>query len=454
MRRLLILLLSLGLGACASRPVTPALAAYDPGYGYRAVNWQAQRGEPSFGLVVAMSGGGTRAAALAYGVLEELRRTPVPGDPQGGRMIDQVKVVTGVSGGSFTALAYALHGERLFDEYESRFLKRDVQHALLARVANPIRWPTLVGGSFTRTELAADYYDQVLFGGATFGDLLKNQAAPFVAVSATEITSGARLTFIQNTFDALCVDLSGVRLSRAAAASSAVPVIFAPVAFDNYAGSCGFDVDRKVEAIAGSDAQRAPNDRAHRRRRELAALTDSATHRYLHVVDGGVADNLALRSVIEGLELALVSRRFREVTGFDRLRRFAVIVVNSLSEPRVDWGQRESPPSVVAQAVKASSISIDRYSFEQSALLKDLVTLHQAMAQDAGGGNAIDFYPIEVSFDAIADDRERRYFMDLPTTLSLSDEQVDKTREVAGRLLRTSPGFRRLLRDMGESHGE
>ena len=35
------------------------------------------------------------------------------------RMIDEVDLITGVSGGSFTALAYGLYGEKLFDIYET-----------------------------------------------------------------------------------------------------------------------------------------------------------------------------------------------------------------------------------------------------------------------------------------------------------------------------------------------
>jgi NTE family protein len=43
------------------------------------------------------------------------------------RLFDQVDVITGVSGGSFTALAYGLYGDRLFDGYQTSFLKRNVQ---------------------------------------------------------------------------------------------------------------------------------------------------------------------------------------------------------------------------------------------------------------------------------------------------------------------------------------
>ena len=52
---------------------------------------------------------------------------------------------------------------------------------------------------------------------------------------------------------------------------------------------------------------------------------------------------------------------------------------------------------------------------------------------------------IDVSFDAIRDPKERTYFMDLPTSFSLPAEAVDRLREIAGRLLRQSPEYEKLL---------
>ena len=52
-------------------------------------------------------------------------------------MLDEVDVITGVSGGSFTALAYGLYGDKLFADYEQRFLKRDVQGEIVARSFSP-----------------------------------------------------------------------------------------------------------------------------------------------------------------------------------------------------------------------------------------------------------------------------------------------------------------------------
>ena len=62
---------------------------------------------------------------------------------------------------------------------------------------------------------------------------------------------------------------------------------------------------------------------------------------------------------------------------------------------------------------------------------------------------AIEVFLIDVAFDAIADPVERRYFTDLPTTFSLSDEQVDRLRDIGGKLLRESREYNRLLCSLG-----
>lgn len=68
-------------------------------------------------------------------MLETLRRIEVATSiGRMARLLDEVDLITGISGGSFTALAYGLYGERLFDEYEKRFLKHDVFVSLSTRL--------------------------------------------------------------------------------------------------------------------------------------------------------------------------------------------------------------------------------------------------------------------------------------------------------------------------------
>lgn len=448
------------LAGCATRPVNEPIERVDPTGGYRLLAAPRPDNDPGTLIILAFSGGGTRAAAFSYGVLEELRRTQlvVGGEPR--RMLDEVDIITGISGGSFTALSYALHGERLFDEYESRFLKRDVQGALTARFLNPVNWPRVVSTGFGRSELAAEYYDEILFEGATFDDLLR-RSAPRVVVTGTDISTGSRFSFTQNDFDLICSDLSKVRLSRAAAASSAVPILLSPVTFNNYGGKCGYRYPAWVQAVIDPEHRARPAGRPLQRYHEMARLQDGADRPYIHLVDGGVSDNLGLRGVLEGMEVLEASRQFRQELGFARFSRLAVIIVNSHSAPDNDWDRSESGPGAISLMLQSTHVPIDRYSYESVELLKDLFARWNMLRELAtlrartSGARASDappdvgLYAIDVSFDAIPDPQERHYFLNLPTSLVLSAEQVDRLREAAGRLLRESTEFEALLKDLG-----
>src|SRR5437899_5827456 len=181
------------LAGCATRPINPPITQADSSTGYRFEVRQAQVKNKDNLVILAFSGGGTRAAAFSYGVLEFLRRTEIVG-PKGntGRLLDEVDVITGVSGGSFTALAYGLYGDKLFAEYEQRFLKRDVQGEIISRTFSPANWGKLSGAAWGRSELAADLYDEILFDNATFGDLARGKG-PLIMASATDISTGTRL---------------------------------------------------------------------------------------------------------------------------------------------------------------------------------------------------------------------------------------------------------------------
>ena len=460
-RALVCLLVAVALAGCASRPINEPIAQVDPQAGYRPYLLipKRQNNDPHTLFVLSFSGGGTRAAAFSYGVLEELRRTEIVVNGQRRRLIDEVDLITGVSGGSFTALAYALYGDRLFSEYEERFLKRDVEGALTSRALNPFYWPKYVGGSAGRSELAAEYYDEILFEGATFRDLLDRQA-PVAIATGTDLSTGSRLAFFQNDFDLLCSDLNKVRLSRAAATSSAVPVALSPVTLNNYGGTCGYQYPAWVASVADPR----PAGRALQRYREMKDFENSKDRPYIHLVDGGVSDNIGVRGVLEALEELAASSAFRQQVGFGGYRRIVLMVVNSRSSPKTDWDRREAPPGLVTQLLQASGVPIDRYSFETVETMKDRAEIQKwrrellvAQARLAGASKAqaeakvpdVTLEVVDVSFDAIKDPTERARFMNLPTSFVLPPQDVDGLRDVAGGLMRQSGDYESVVRGFG-----
>ena len=360
------------LAGCATRPINPPITEASLEKGYTFQTRQKYFKSPDNLVVLAFSGGGTRAAAFSYGVLEFLRRTEaIAKDGTKVRLLDAVSMITGVSGGSFTALAYGLYGDKLFDDYEQRFLKRDVQGELISRALNPVYWGDLSSPEWGRSELAAQLYDEILFNGATFGDLGRG-TGPFIVASATDIASGGRIPFNQNVFNVLCSDLNAVPLSRAAAASSAVPVVLSPVTINNYGGTCNYVIPPWVKDVHDSANPPRPAARAIRELKELEPYHDSAARPYIHLVDGGVSDNVGMRGVLDALEFLEALHDAGLPTPLDHVKRIVVLVVNSLSSPPTTWDESATPPGTVDVMLKAVGVPIDHYSYEAVELLKDI----------------------------------------------------------------------------------
>ena len=454
------------IAGCATRPINARLDHFDPTKGYRS-STRPQINDSDTIMILAFSGGGTRAAAFSYGVLEELRRTEITINGRKTRMLDEVDVITGVSGGSFTALAYALYGEKLFDVYEPAFLKRDVQGELIHRVLSPANWGALWSENFGRSELAAQFYDEILFHGATFADIEK-QSGPFALVTATDISTGSRFGFAQGSFDVICSNLDTVPLSRAAAASSAVPFALSPVTLNNYGGTCGFVEPPWVRAIEDPVSRARPAGRAMQTLKEMRSFEDSEKRPYIHLVDGGVSDNLGVRGIIDAFDQIEFSGGYRRSLRIDKVRRVGIFVVNSLSDPATDWDQHERPPNDLQILIKATGVPIDRYSYDAVELIKDTAARWKNMrAMRAAGAFAnagnpalataaanvpnIDIFAIDVSFDALNDEAERRYLKDLPTSFVLPPEAVDRLRAAAGEAIRASPYYHRLIEDMSRA---
>jgi NTE family protein len=456
----LSVLVALALVGCATRVVDIRTEQVDPDTGYRIelALEQQTRNDPETLLLLAFSGGGTRAAALSYGVLEALRQVPVSVAGHRGPLLHQVDAISGVSGGSFTALGYGLYGERLFEFYEPQFLKRDVQGELFGDLFNPGNWPALVFGGDNRSDLAARYYDRILFHGATYADLQRT-GRPLVIVSATEFASGSRFTFTQGNFDLICADLSRMSLAVAATASSAVPVVFAPVTLRNWGGTCGLKLPQWITDHAALNPANALSLR--QRLADITALQDSAAQPWLHLVDGGVSDNLGLRAFIDLLEAIHVREDVRRQLGLGRVRRVGLIVVNALSSSQQSWARSPVGPGILDAILQATSVPIDRYSMDSILLMQAMIerwklqgeiAALEARLDHSGSPSApIEFFPIVIDFDAISDVAERSFFNALPTTFALPEETVDRLRAVAGSLLRTNGTFQRLLRSFDAS---
>ena len=211
------------LGGCATRPINAPITRIDVDRGYTFQNRQKHfKGQDNL-VILAFSGGGTRAAAFSYGVLEFLQRSEVT-LPNGvkARLIDAVDVITGVSGGSFTALAYGLYGDKLFADYEQRFLKRNVQGEIISRAFSPKSWGPLSSTGWGRSDWRPSCTTRSC---STVRPSAISIAAPAPSSSRRPrtLSTGNRFVFHPERIRRALLGSGQRPLSRAAAASSAVP---------------------------------------------------------------------------------------------------------------------------------------------------------------------------------------------------------------------------------------
>ncbi|WP_374492648.1 patatin-like phospholipase family protein [Brachymonas sp.] len=446
------------LAACASVRYTP-LATIDrvqPEVGYRlrtAVQSQtADRARADDLFVVMMfSGGGSRAAALGYGVLKEMRRQQFVRNGETTDLSAQVDLTFGISGGSMLSAAWALEGPEIFQTFEPHFLKQDIQRNIVHKVFSVTNWSRLSSPEFGRGDLLEEQLDLTLFQHATFGDLASRRKGPFSVISATDMSTGSRLDFIQENFDVLCLNLSKLPVARAVAASSAVPLVFAPVTLNNHGGHCHYTLPEEMQQALFLTS---PGSLEHKTRmeivRSLTGYDESRQRPYIHLLDGGLVDNLGMRGLLDATQLYSSEQIYDQFT-LHRARRIVVISVNAQNRPAsvIDQSAAVPPTREVVQALV--NIPIDRNSQESLRQFRRLIDHWRAGEQARArqkGETPVDLYFISLDLADLPDAAQRRQALNIPTSLYLPPAQINLLEEAGSVLLRQSSEFQRLQKDL------
>ena len=456
----LLLTVCLALAGCAHYVVNNPLPATRTTPAYRFNEAEALQNTNSLFICLVFSGGGTRAAALSYGVLEKLRDPRIVWKGVEKSLLDEVDCISSISGGSFTAAYYGLFRERIFTEFRPRFLDVDVEAALLRRVANPGNWVRLASPYFSRIDLAAEYYHEEIFEEKRFQALADDGRRPFVIVNATNLANGERFEFTQEQFDFLVSDLGPYPVARAVAASSAFPFLLSPLSLKNYPHPATFELPADYK---GGLLDYDTNRRRYYWARNRAIYADDKELPYLHLMDGGLADNIGLRPI---------ESAYRRSSGFIRklindaaIEKFVLIIVNARPDSGDTISKDESPPGLGVVGVKTATIAMDNYSVETIEVMKELrdmrVKAQQNLAACRGllaqcpnpprvRGLAADIEPyvIEINFEAISDPERRKYFLRLPTSFALSRDQVDELVRIGPALLDEAPEFKELMESL------
>lgn len=473
--KFMFVLLVLVVSGCASYQKNLPLQQYQPdkGYRYQVLDEKSKDNTDSLFVVVSFSGGGTRAAALSYGILEKLKNTPIVWKGVSKSLLDEVDIISSVSGGSFTSAYYGLNRQGIFNgDYENNYLKKDIEHDLFMQLLNPINWFKLLSSDYGRSDLVNEYYQEHLFGHKTFADLQKN-GKPFLMINGTDMTSGGQFPFIQDQFDLICSDLSSYPVSRAVATSSAFPGLLTPLTYKNYAGGCNYNEPLWVKngSLSGAFNPKLVQF-VDDRRSYYVTNKETGRRDYVHMMDGGVADNIGMRSLTFGLEnngpsysiLRRIENRDNEI---DKIEKLVVIVVNAATDPVTELDKSASVPGLVTTVITSATVPLDNFTFDTIArtenaidvfskdierveacnrVLKDKCPAAKALQKPG----AIDSYVSVVTFNSISDPDERFWFKNLPTNFNLPPKTVDKLIEVGKDLLGKTDAYEELVKEIGE----
>ena len=403
-------------------------------------------GELYVGL--AFSGGGMRATAFAYGMLEELRAAG---------LLSEVRLVSGVSGGSVMAAQFGLRGPAGLEGFRERFLVTDAERYMVTSGANPVTIVKGIAGGVNGRETFGRYLDEALFQGATFGDLRKTGIKTWI--NATDMANNVPFLFSPETFDALCSDLSKVRISEAVAASAAYPLVFTPIVLEAHQGQCDYrEPDWLTAARYNPEATAAM--RAHAR--ALESYTDPREVRFVKLLDGGITDNFGTTGL--AVERARAQVPYAPLTAEEavRLRRMLFLVANAGVEQDYDWTQRVAGPggvnlamSIAGSAMSAASRSgYDSMRGELRLWEMELIEWRCALPLDevrrlrgtVAGWDCTDvkLFVGEASFASLAKDM-RDAVNQVPTRLKLDTAQVDAVISAGRMATRLTPEFNGFL---------
>ncbi len=441
--RWLFSVLAMVLAACATaQPINAPLTAAQMEAEIEAPG-RAAVGEDL--IVLALSGGGARAASFHLGVLQGLRDMR---GRDGAALTQHIALITSVSGGSVLAAYYGLHGDDGLDSFRTAYL--DKEWRLNAHYLPPA-WMNLARGGVNGPSRLADWLDREVYDSARMRDLRRG---PRIVLNATDMYNATPFAFTQTFFDSVCSDVAPVRVADAVAASMAVPVMFRPVLVESFAEACTPDAQWTEEILADRAAPEMLRQTA-RAFRHYRGDTPAA-QRYVHLSDGGVVDYLGLTSlnVMRVAGPAPAPLTPREAV---QARRVLVLAVNAEHVRARTWQQQSQAPglyetlyaAIDGGSSAAMRSALDAFRASLPEWERDLVQWRCAQTDHfimLGGGHIDEpAHPacrdIAVTMEVVAledlDAAAYRALFDTETAVSLPPETVDALiaagREVAAR---------------------
>jgi NTE family protein len=179
---------------------------------------------------------------------------------------------------------------------------------------------------------------------------------------------------------------------------------------------------------------------------DLQSYFTKENRKYAHFVDGGITDNLGVRALYEIIEIAGGPKAIHEWLDLKPPRRFALIIVNASTDKEPKMVASNKHPSLTETVNAMTAIQIHRYNTATLELMKQSVT--RWAKELSTPQRPVTPYFIQIGFGDIKDPEAKQFFNQIPTTFSLTEEQVDRLIAAGGELLRNNPEYQRFLADL------
>lgn len=255
-----------------------------------------------------------------------------------------------------------------------------------------------------------------------------------------------------------------IPFSRAVTASSAVPGAFSSIILKNYAGTCNYPVP---EWATKALDERQVNTRRYHIAKVLSEYQDTTSQPYIHLLDGGISDNLGLRVIINLTHGGGGLMNSLERLDLEKTSKLAIITVNAQTTFDATFNKNDYSIPLLDSLGAVSSIPLDRYTFETMEIVRNNIiewnesitasrcgealpskNSRQVGIANAASACAAQIYLIEMNFDQLEDETERNHLKHLPTSFNLEPDDVDRLKAAAKKILADSVEFNELIDDL------
>jgi len=286
---------------------------------------------------LALSGGGSRAANFSLAVMQELEKLGI---------MQHVTAISSTSGGGLAGAYYAINGYTMTDgsvawvEAKSRFAG-NLRTQWVVKSLLPWNLATTGLSTYDRSDLMVEILDKNFFAGQKFGDLPEPRdkdgralppqpRRPIWIANSTRADTGELFAFSSRGFRSIGSRIGSYPIGNAVMASAAFPGAFNSVTLRTY------PLGEKKES-------------------------------YIHVFDGGPADNLGVESL---LRLAISTARKGNT---DVMLRHG---------GRDEWRKPAACLIIMADAYPVGTIGLNRYRNDPRGLIDNFVDFNFMQAFD------------------------------------------------------------------------